>query len=223
MPTWFHFVRNETLEYVVVQTRDGTLTVSPSHNVGFSSPSDITMFSHAVDLSVDDNLIGFTYSSSTLETTDVEEHPIVDIIKTTKMGLYAPYTRLHNYFVSDDGVHFYLAHAYAVVENPVAYEYVVGRTFDMLSSFVQVDETQNMFLNPIAKALHSVLQLYEDPFSVVRYLRRLTSKTDDDEFARTSTGANTLEMTDFLTLLAHTHATSVNVTAVLARNNNTSA
>lgn len=224
MPTWFHFVRNESLDYVVIETKDGSLTASPSHNIGFSSEdSELAMFSHAIDLNVGNNLIGFVYSPTSLENTDVQEHQIVGMFKDNKMGMYAPYTRMNNYFVSDDGVHFYLAHSYAVIENPVAYEYVVSKTFDMLSRFVQIDETQISFLNPIAKSLHSVFQLYEDPTSIVRFLRRaLTAKTDDDERARTSAGYNVLEISDFLAVVAHTHATSVNTTALFERRNGTS-
>lgn len=217
MPTWFHFVRNETLDYIVIETKYGSLTASPSHNIGFSSQfSKLEMFMHASDLNVDNNLIGFTYQSNSLETTNVQEHPVIGTFKVTKNGIYAPYTRLNNYFVSDDGVHFYLAHSYAVVNNPMVYEYAVGKTFDMLSRFVHVDETQNSFLNPIAKSLHSVFQLYENPTSVFSSFlrsRMLGSKSDDDERTRTSTGYNVLEFTDFLTLLAHTHATSANVNA----------
>jgi hypothetical protein len=210
MSTWFHFVRNETLEYIILETKDGTLTTSPSHNIGYSSQTEeIAMFSLAINLNAGENLIGFDYFPNSLETTIVQEHTITKISKINLMGMYAPYTRINNYFVSDDGKHFYLAHSYAVVENPVVYEYVVGKTFDMLSTFVTIDESQNTFLNPIAKSLHSVFQLYEDPVSALRYLRtsfrRLTSKSDDDEIVKTSVGNNVLEIADALSLIAHTH------------------
>lgn len=220
MPTWFHFVRNETLDYVVIETKDGSLTASPSHNIGFSSEdSELTMFMHATDLDVDVNLIGFTYQSKSLETTNVQKHPIVGMYKVSKMGLYAPYTRLNNYFVSDDGVHFYLAHSYAVIHNPMAYEYLVGKTFDMLSGFVTIDETQNSFLNPIAKSLHSVFQLYENPMSVVYGALRRSLKSDDDEIIIGSAGYTVLEISDFLAVVAHTNVASVNATAVIERRN----
>lgn len=212
MPTWFHFVRNETLEYIVLLTEDGSLTASPFHNIGFSGNSDIAMFLHASKFDISENLIGFEYSPSSLETTNVQEHKIVDISTKTLMGMYAPYTLINNYFVSDDGKHFYLAHSYAVIENPIAYEYVVGKTFDVLSMFVKIDESQNSFYNPIAKALQSVLQLCENPMSVVKYLRssarKLSSNNNDDEQVKLVYGYNALEITDFLTVLAHTHATS---------------
>lgn len=223
MPTWFHFVRNESSEYVVAKTSDSTLTASPNHNIGFATDdntsSTIAMFTHMVNLDNNYKLIGFHYQSDKLETTDVQVHDIIDTKTVKKMGLYAPYTRMHNYFVSDDGKYFYLAHSYAVIKNPVAYEYMVEKTFDMLGQFVTIDESQNSFLNPIAKALHNVLQLYENPMIIFSYLRgnRRLSENDEDLIVASSSGFTTLEALDFLTLVAISHTT--NTTGYVASNN----
>lgn len=157
------------------------------------------------------------------------------------MGLYAPYTILNNYFVSDDSIHFYLVHSYAVIENPVKYEYIVSKIFNMLSSFVTVDETQNSFLNPIAKILHNTFQLYENPTSLFKFFFGITLKeigvnnnnndynnninnndynidnnnnddNNDNRIAITLIGYNAFEVTYFLSILAHTHVTNVNST-----------
>lgn len=67
MPTWFHFERNKTSDYIVIETNNGSLTTSPSHNIAISSQNKMRMYIHASNITINDNLIGLSYSSKNIQ------------------------------------------------------------------------------------------------------------------------------------------------------------
>jgi hypothetical protein len=215
MPTWFHYDRNVQIPYINVLTKDGSITSSSMHNIAFTNDGDSNDFyKYTSELSENDNLIGFTFDQNNLEDQNVRECDIIKTETVNQVGMYAPYTKLHNYFVSDDRKNFYLAHSFAHVKNPAKYEYAVSTVFNTLLRFYNVDETQDVYLNPIAKSLYNIMSLYENPVNYVSSLRRRLGDDEggsEDYTQSFTTGYNLLEISSYLGLLAHTHASSVNV------------
>jgi hypothetical protein len=218
MPTWFHYDRISKIPYMTVSTNDGSITSSGSHNIAFINDNEDDIFyKYTSSISDSDSLIGFTFDKNNLEYQSVGEHNVIKIEEIEQVGMYAPYTRLHNYFVSDDGKNFYLAHLFAHITNPTRYEYVVSAIFNPLSRFYTVDEIQDVYFNPIAKSLYNIMSLYEYPITSLSELRRRLNDDDNLPIQPLATGYNLFEASTYLSLLVHTHTMNARVNGTATR------
>jgi hypothetical protein len=212
---WFHRDVTVTNTYKTVETKDGTITSSLTHNIAIFDELDVVTYKHINNINENDLLVGLGESS-------VFSSEVINEYYSQRQGMYAPLTELSNYFVSDDGNTFYLAHSFAYIGNPLRYEKTIHKIFDAFEyvnpSVNDIDNDDN-YVNPVAKFLHSsVLNVYEAPTIIRNKLYNLrraatsgsssrsssSSNQDDDDidFAPISVGINLI---DFVMIFTNTH------------------
>jgi hypothetical protein len=167
---WFHRDTSTISMHKTVKTNDGTLTSSFTHNIATINDAQDIIYKHIDNIKHNELLIGlndsFIYSSK-----------VIDGYNSKKQGMYAPFTELGNYFVSDDGNAFYLAHSFACITDPLKYENIIHNifsAFEYINPFINDLDDDNIYINPIAKFMHdSMLNIYNAPIKIKNKLYNL--------------------------------------------------
>jgi hypothetical protein len=195
---WLHRETNSVESYKTIVTSNGSLTSSLTHNIAVRDifTNEIS-YKHMDDIHRFDTIVGLDDKINL-------DHTVKNEYYIEKIGMYAPFTELSNYFVSDDGEMFYLAHSFAYIKNPATYEKTVHNIFDIFE-FVDpsinkfdVNSNGNVYINPIAKYMHdSVATIFEIPryikntfFDPRRYLRTSGGSSSSGRSSRSSSSSS---------------------------------
>ena len=151
---WLHKNPVQEATYMIHHTEVSTITASPYHNMG-TVQNDAIEYMFQSKLTSHNDLAYLTNGN-----TELTGDNILSTTREKKIGIYAPLTLLINYFVSDDGENFYLAHSFANIEKPEQYEYYVHKVFNVAEMIYpevnRYDEEQyasSEYRNPIAFGL----------------------------------------------------------------------
>jgi len=173
---WFHRDTTITSTHKTVETNDGTLTSSFTHNIATINDMRDIIYKHANDIQHDELLIGLNNSY-------IYSSKVINVYHSKRQGMYAPFTQLGNYFVSDDGNAFYLAHSFAYITDPLKYEYIVHNifsTFEYINPYINDLDDDNIYINPIAKFMHSsMLNIYDAPIKIKKKIYNLRGSLNE--------------------------------------------
>jgi len=132
----------------VLETATGSLTSSLMHSIGYATPSGFA-YKYAGDFTIGDRLLPPASPSE----------KIVEVRTEIKNGIYAPYTASGNFFVGD-GERFYLAHAFANLDNPdtwvTPFNTVLGLATYFNKDVSVIPKSSSMYIHPIAYYLKSI-------------------------------------------------------------------
>jgi hypothetical protein len=109
-PVWFWLHRSIKTEaqYIHLKTNISSVTLSAHHNLAYIKPNTgVITYKFATDFIENDILL-----------TPIGYQRITKLSVVNDTGLYAPFTRVGNFYVSSDGKEFYLTHCFANVESP---------------------------------------------------------------------------------------------------------
>jgi len=158
---WLHRDPSAYSSYIGIQAQSDILWVSAQHNVAILADETVK-YIHAGDIVLGNKLISNGNNST-----------VVHSIKSEMLyGVYAPYTRLANFYVGTTNAT-YLAHSFAYIRHPVFYECLFAASM-RLAEYINpsvhiVEDVTSHYLHPVARTLQKIFPFVVDiPTSTTR-------------------------------------------------------
>jgi hypothetical protein len=153
---WLHRITETPFEYIKLQTARGELEVSRLHNVAVVSPTGLE-YQYAEEVSTGAALKAREGPTELLSATG----------GTIKTGLFAPLTRLSNFYVAAKGsASTFLVHSYAHVRYPDTLTPICNGILSMAEAWnpeVNYVEPNNAdYVHPVASRLQNVFSFLVD-------------------------------------------------------------
>lgn len=142
--SWLHRSINGIVNYTVLQTDSGNISLSAGHNIAVYDEKII--YKMANNVSIGDIVIQ----------ANGQRAKVINISHRVSKGIYAPYTPTGNLFVGDDNVQ-YLSHCFSNIQEP---EYYFGwfdaiiRKYEYVYEEIIDDDVE--YIHPVAKTLLSL-------------------------------------------------------------------
>lgn len=148
---WLHRVMDFEVAYLTLHTDLDSITISDMHNIRYGGSNfmdldeiaEATEFRFAAELKQGDYLVPLNNT--------IESATITNVTQSKHMGLYAPYTSCGDFYVSNTGHEFYMAHSFAYVRNTEFYNNMFKSLLNIAETVMpSVNEvTSRFYLNPL--------------------------------------------------------------------------
>jgi len=171
---WLHRDPLVNSSYIGIQAQSDILWISPQHNIAIMADENVK-YIHASEVILGNKLIGNSNFSTAVNS--IKHATILN-------GVYAPYTRLANFYVGTTNAT-YLAHSFAYIRNPTVYELPFAASM-WLAEYINpsihvVEDTTSQYFHPVARILQKIFPFLVNIPSTSSREYRFNVKDDGDD------------------------------------------